>query len=86
MGVYLNDQAVKRLESDERSMLVGALVAILATFCLGYLAGGRDPATIGGHAIPGHLSCQEDQVVTFDRNADKAPYPLACVNRTEVNP
>lgn len=86
MGVYLLDDPRKGLpvKSDldgaAIGMVVSGLLAMLAAFCLGYLAAGHDPATIGGHAVPGDLSCQEDEVITFDRSADEVPYPLACVH------
>jgi hypothetical protein len=73
-----------KVEPAEVGMLVSGLICLLVAFCLGYLAAGHDPATIGKHAVPGDLSCQEDEVITFDRNADEIPYPLGCVHYSDA--
>lgn len=85
MGVYLLDDPrkglpVKSVTASTELVFVIAAFGLLVAFLFGALAFMRDPATIGGHAVPGDLSCEKDEVITFDRNADEVPYPLACVH------
>lgn len=53
--------------------LVAAFVAMLS------LAAMDDPATIGGTAVPGDLTCQEDEAITF-----VSVDTLTCVHIEEV--